>query len=148
MMGGTSPSITTLANGGYQIAFQANSANLYTIGAAGGGDTGLGMAAGTSPGITVFAAGGYQIAFQANSTNLYTIGRLRGGNSGLGMAPGTSPSISGVGQGLSGAPIEPRAPVAPTCSARGRANCRRPARTKTRAVTRRRQSPETEDDEP
>ena len=48
MMPGTSPSITGLANGGYEVAFQANTGYLYTIGSDMHGSWGLGMMPGTS----------------------------------------------------------------------------------------------------
>jgi hypothetical protein len=57
MGAGTSPSITVFAAGGYQIAFQANTKNLYTIGRLPGGNSGLGMAPGTSPSISGLGQG-------------------------------------------------------------------------------------------
>ncbi|HSX47704.1 MAG TPA: hypothetical protein VLF63_02930, partial [Patescibacteria group bacterium] len=66
MMPGTSPSITLLSNGGYEVAFQANDGNLWITGSAGTQNMGLGMMAGTIPSITATANGGYEIAFQAN----------------------------------------------------------------------------------
>ena len=47
MMAGTSPSIA--GGGSYNIAFQANTGNLWTYGTAGSGDRRLGMARGSSP---------------------------------------------------------------------------------------------------
>ncbi len=56
MASGTSPAITALAGGGYEVALQANSGSLWTVGNGGGsdrfGDWRLGMASGTSPAIT------------------------------------------------------------------------------------------------
>src|SRR5581483_8775641 len=51
MMAGTSPSITGLPGGGYEMAFQANTGRLIAYGSAGNTDTGQGMKAGTSPSI-------------------------------------------------------------------------------------------------
>jgi hypothetical protein len=52
MAAGTSPSITALASGGHQVAFQANTGILWTVGPDGITNWQLGMAAGTSPSIT------------------------------------------------------------------------------------------------
>jgi hypothetical protein len=60
--------------GGYVVAFQANTGNLWTVGADNRGDWGLGMMAGTSPSIAVLPGGGYEVAFQANTGNLWTVG--------------------------------------------------------------------------
>ena len=81
------------------VAFQANTGNLWTTGAAGTADLGLGMMAGTSPSITALSGGGYQIAFQANTGNLWTTGAAGTADLGLGMRAGTSPSISALGGG-------------------------------------------------
>jgi hypothetical protein len=51
MLAGTSPSIAALPSGGYEVAFQANTGNLWTVGSADNGDHKLGMLAGTSPSI-------------------------------------------------------------------------------------------------
>ena len=72
MMAGTSPSI----NDGGEIAFQANTGSLWTLGSGGGGDSGAGMMAGTSPSINDISG---EVAFQANTGNLWTLGlRWRG----------------------------------------------------------------------
>jgi surface antigen len=76
-------------------AFQANTGNLWTSGAAGTGDHRLGMMAATSPSIAA-VPGGYQIAFQANTGNLWVTGALGTRDLGLGMKAGTSPSIAAV----------------------------------------------------
>jgi hypothetical protein len=49
---GTSPGITALTNGSYEVAFQANTDSLWTVGTDNHGSWNLGMMAGTSPGIT------------------------------------------------------------------------------------------------
>ena len=51
MKAGTSPAIAASPQGGYEVAFQANTGNLFTYGGAGAGDHSQGMMAGTSPSI-------------------------------------------------------------------------------------------------
>jgi hypothetical protein len=51
MMGMTSPSITALSGGGYEMAFQANTGHLWSWGSVNKGDWGLGMKGTTSPSI-------------------------------------------------------------------------------------------------
>ncbi len=92
MRAGTSPAITALPGGGHEMAFQANTGALWTVGTAGTRNWGLGMKAGTSPSITA-VPGGYEVAFQANTGILYTVGAAGTRNWGLGMRAGTSPSI-------------------------------------------------------
>ena len=46
-----SPAITAVADGGYQMAFQANTGDLWTAGADNHGAWDIGIAAGTSPSI-------------------------------------------------------------------------------------------------
>ena len=75
-----------------QGAFQANTGNLWVVGADNRGDTGLGMMAGTSPSIAGLP-GGWQAAFQANTGALWVVGRDNRGDMHLGMMAGTSPSI-------------------------------------------------------
>lgn len=97
MMAGTSPAITALTDGGYQVAFQANTGSLWTVhsGAAGGRNLALGMMAGTNPAITLQPNGSYEIAFQANTGVLWTVSSdAMGHNWNLGMKPGTSPAIT------------------------------------------------------
>ena len=102
MAPGTSPAIASLANGNdglphWQVAMQANTGNLITVGDFSlPQDTGFGMAAGTSPAIARLPQGGYVIAFQANNGRLYTTGSQGARDWGVGMRPGTSPSIATV----------------------------------------------------
>jgi hypothetical protein len=99
MMPGTSPSIHGLLSGGYQVAFQANTGDLWVLGTSWTGDTGPGMAPGTSPFITVINSS-YEVAFQANNYYLYTWNNLTGPSYlGFGMMPRTSPSITGLWTG-------------------------------------------------
>jgi len=80
--------------GSYEVAFQANTGNLWTVGSDNHGDTKLGMMAGTSPSIAA-VGGSYEVAFQANTGNLWTVGSDNHGDWNLGMRAGTSPSIAG-----------------------------------------------------
>lgn len=96
-MEGTSPSITLTANG-YQIAFQANTGNLFIVGDSGPGDTRLGMRRGTSPSITTLYNGTTVTAFQANTGNLLTYGASGVRDWNAGMMVDTSPSITAVGR--------------------------------------------------
>jgi hypothetical protein len=91
---GTSPSITAMANGGWEAAFQASGdGSLWVIGADNKGRMGLGVAAGTSPSITALGTG-WETAFQASDGGLWLVGADNRGRMGLGMMPGTGPSIA------------------------------------------------------
>ena len=95
MSAGTSPSITvTYSLGGAEIAFQANSGDLWTVGQDNSGDSGLGMMAGTSPSIAGLSDGGYEVAAQASDGELWTLGTYSNGDMGVQMMAGTSPSIA------------------------------------------------------
>ena len=74
-----------------EVAFQANSGQLWTVGSDNHGSWGLGMKVGTSPSIAALPGGGYEVAFQANSGQLWTVGSDNHGSWGLGMKVGTSP---------------------------------------------------------
>jgi hypothetical protein len=111
MMKGTSPSIAALADGGYVVAFQANTGvlGINTNGTLSRWvDTNLGMMEGTSPSINPLPAGGYVVAFQANTgvLGINTNGTLSSWvDTNLGMMEGTSPSIcAGVGGEEAGLP--------------------------------------------
>jgi hypothetical protein len=80
----------------YEVAFQANTTSLWTVGRDGHGDWSLGMMPGTSPVIATLSTGGYIVAFQANTGILWTTGSLGTRNWGLGMAAGTSPSVTAL----------------------------------------------------
>lgn len=105
MAAGTSPAITSLENGNdglphWQVAFQANTGTLFTVGdITGPQDLGYGMAPGTSPSIARSGIAGWTIAFQANTGTLWVVTNGVAQNLGYGMAPGTSPSIAPVGGG-------------------------------------------------
>jgi hypothetical protein len=51
MWPGTAPAISGLAGGGYEVAFEANTNSLWTVGTAGNSNWNLGMQPGTSPSI-------------------------------------------------------------------------------------------------
>jgi hypothetical protein len=95
MMPGTSPAITIMQNGAYEIAFQANTGTLWTVSnAGGGGNTGQPMNPKSSPSITAQNAGpGYQIAYERSDNGLWTYG-VSSGFSSFFMQPGTSPAIA------------------------------------------------------
>jgi hypothetical protein len=96
MAADTSPNMTGLSGGGYEIAFQANTGYLYTYSSSSGAaGTTLGMASGTSPGITLLADNNWEIVFQANSNDLYNYSSLTGpAGTSYSMAAGTSPHNS------------------------------------------------------
>ncbi|MDQ3369206.1 MAG: hypothetical protein M3680_27585 [Myxococcota bacterium] len=85
------------ANGGrsrtLDVAFQANTSNLWTLGR---GDWRLGMLPGTSPSIAALRGGGVQVAFQSNTKSLWTVGAAGNKNWDLGLMAGTSPSITAL----------------------------------------------------
>jgi len=97
MMAGTSPAITALPGGGYEVAFQAHSGSLWSVGADNHGDWGQPMKAGTSPAIAGLADGSYQVAYQLSDGLVRSTGPDYGYESTvLSMRPGTSPSITGI----------------------------------------------------
>jgi GH24 family phage-related lysozyme (muramidase) len=99
---GTSPSIATLASGGYLTAFQAKSGMLAVYGPDPETyvDTHLGMMAGTSPAIAASPDGSYEIAIQANNGNLWIYSSSGvGSDTQLGMQADTSPSITALASG-------------------------------------------------
>jgi len=82
--------------GGAEIAFGANTSNLWAVGEDQRGDLGYGMAAGTSPAITCLTGGGWEAAFQANTGDLWTVGQDIHGNWGAPMVAGSSPAITAL----------------------------------------------------
>jgi hypothetical protein len=95
----SSPSITELFNGQYEIVFEANSTLLWAVGAYNIGAMGYGMARYTSPAITTLPNGTLEVAFQANTSSLWTIGTDNHGAWNLGMATHTSPAITPLPDG-------------------------------------------------
>ncbi len=94
----SSPSVTALTSGLYEIAYVGQDGALYEAGGAvtRRAGNGLGVAPGTSPSIAAGSGGGYQIAWNASSTNLlWTIDQNNVGTpdkNSLTLKPGTSPS--------------------------------------------------------
>ena len=86
--------------GHHEVAFQANTTQLWVVGDDLSVNTGLGMMPGTSPSIGVRTDGHVKVAFQANTSNLWVYqSRYNNGGGqdlGLGMAPNTSPSLAMV----------------------------------------------------
>ena len=83
------------ATGGFEVAFQANTGNLYTYSSVSGtANLSQGMKAGTSPAIAALPGGGYEEAFQANTGNLIVYGSAGNKNTEQGMKAGTSPAIA------------------------------------------------------
>lgn len=71
MMPGTIPSLVTLQNGGFGLAFQANIGSLWIDKNWIGNNTQVSMNAGTSPSMTVLWNGATAVAFQANAGYLW-----------------------------------------------------------------------------
>ena len=97
IMPGTSPSITLLRGGGYEIAYVDNHGDLNTVGTEGTKDWGLVMRPHTSPAITDLYGGGYEVAYQDGNGILETVGSGGGSDTqdwGAGMKDGTSPAIT------------------------------------------------------
>ena len=84
----------TTPGGGWDVAFQANTGELWEVGNGAGSLTAgalkLGMMPGTSPAIATTPGGGWDIAFQANTGELWEVGNgggsLTAGALKLGMA--------------------------------------------------------------
>jgi beta-glucosidase-like glycosyl hydrolase len=99
---GTSPAIGAFLTGGFEVAFQANTSSLWTVGAAGNTAWNLGMRAGTSPAIAVLPTGGFEVAFQANTGSLWTVGKGSGTQNTdwhVALMPGTTPAIAALPTG-------------------------------------------------
>jgi hypothetical protein len=105
----------------YEVAFQANTTDLWTVGD-GHGSWKIAMMAGTSPSITA-VPGGYEVAFQDSTGNLETVGTAGNTNWGLPMAGGTSPSITALTLGGFEVAFQDSTgnlePSVRTCTARG-----------------------------
>ena len=79
-----------------EVAFQANTGSLWTVGSAGERNWNLGMMAGTDPSIAALEDGGYEVAFQSNNGDLWTVGSAGNRNWGLGMMRSSNPSITAL----------------------------------------------------
>jgi hypothetical protein len=97
--GAVSGTPTTVAISKNEVAFQANTGSLWSMGSDLHGDWGQKMMAGTNPSITALSGGGYEMAFQTNAGTLTTIGSAGNNNWKLGMKAGSSPSITGLSNG-------------------------------------------------
>lgn len=93
---GTSPSVSGLPAGGYEVAFQAYGGDLWTVGTTSWTDWHVGIAQGTSPVIVGLPGGGYEMAFQAYGGDLWTVGTAGWTDWQVGIAPGTTPAIAGL----------------------------------------------------
>jgi hypothetical protein len=100
MMDGTSPSIAQLNNGSYEIAFQANSGWLWTVGADGWNNSKLGIDPPSSPSIAGAPGGGYEATFSSYGPDaLWDYGSAGTNDFNDAMEPGTSPSIAALSSG-------------------------------------------------
>jgi hypothetical protein len=93
----SSPSITDLGGGAYEVAFRANTGHLWTYcSCSGAHDTGLGVETGTSPSIADIGVAGWMVAFSSAGThNLWTLTSSGvATNRGVGIYSASSPSIS------------------------------------------------------
>jgi hypothetical protein len=97
MAAGSSPSITELGGGAYEVAFVANTGRLWTYcSCSGGHETGMGVETGTSPSIVDIGLPGWVVAFQGSGTHdlwTYTSAGV-GTDRGVGVYSGSSPSIA------------------------------------------------------
>jgi hypothetical protein len=110
MMNGTSPAIIALPTmWSFQVGFQANTGDLWSVGDAGNRDYGPGLAmmAKTSPAIAWLAYGSYEAAFQAGT------GDLQGDLSTAGPGLPASPAPA---TGASATPAAPHKKAAATCT--------------------------------
>jgi len=105
-----------------EVAFQANTGDLYTYNPATNGsqNIGLGVAAYTSPAIADLPGGGFEVAFQANGTDdlyMYDSQTNTSWNTNLGMASESSPAIAASPDGGVEVAFEPT-PATCTCTTR------------------------------
>ena len=92
-----SPSISALATGGFEVAFQSNAGVLWTVGSAGNTNWSLGVTSGTSPSIAGMTSSGWKATWNASVNDLWTLtSGGTGTNLSLSMAAGTSPSITAL----------------------------------------------------
>ena len=96
LMPGTSPAITTLPGGGYEMAYQAKgNGKLVVYGDAAKNGTGQEMMPGTSPSIAASPGGGFEVAYQGIDGHLWTWSFSGPTEYGLQlMMAGTSPAIT------------------------------------------------------
>jgi hypothetical protein len=90
---------STVLSGGAEVAFQANTGELWTVGSAIDTADNARLSSGTSPSIIALASGGDEVALQASTGLLWTVGSAGNVNWALGMRPGTSPAIAALAGG-------------------------------------------------
>jgi len=90
---------TSSPTAGYEVAFQANNASLWTVGTAGNTSLTSHVLKATNPAVTAFSGGGQEETFQSTSGSLWTAGTAGNVNWYLGMMPATSPSITALPNG-------------------------------------------------
>ncbi|MHA6759553.1 hypothetical protein [Streptacidiphilus sp. PAMC 29251] len=103
VMANSSPSVTALSNGGFQVAFAGSDGFLWEYGAAAERRVGAGLdvAPGTSPSIAAASSGGYEIAFHALGDQLWTVDDNVGhpNPDGFHVLTATSPSVTSLPSG-------------------------------------------------
>jgi hypothetical protein len=87
---------STEVSGGAEVAFQANTGELWTVGSAVSTADNVHLRPGTSPSIISLASGGDEVALQGSAASLWTVGGAGDSDWGLGMAAGTSPAIAAL----------------------------------------------------
>ena len=81
----------------YEVAFQAQSGDLWAAGTSSPKAAGLSVASGTSPSIASLTDGGFEVAFQAADTgHIWAAGSAGLLDTGFSALPGTSPSIAAL----------------------------------------------------
>jgi len=105
---GTSPSLTELTGGGYEIAYHAPGGTLGWAGTAvtvvTGGSTA--MAPGTDPSIAPLPDGNFRAVWQGANTDLFTTGPNGPIDLGVAMQTGTSPSLTKLDNGDSAVAVQ------------------------------------------
>jgi hypothetical protein len=87
------------ASSNYEVAFQANTGSLWTVGSDNHGSWNLPIYPGSSPSIARLTNGSYEVAFESYNEQLWVAGPGGIVNTGYGMYPGSSPSITGLTNG-------------------------------------------------
>ena len=83
----------------YEVAFQARSGDLWSVGYDQHKAWPYRLMASTSPSVAAVGDGEFEIAFQADTGELWIVGAAGTMDTGYLMAPGTSPSITGLPNG-------------------------------------------------
>jgi hypothetical protein len=93
---GTANCSSAFGTPSYELAFQANTGSLWSVGPSHYGPWNLAMASGTSPSVALMTNGHDEYAYQASTGLLWTVTTAGDTDWNLGMAPGTSPSITAL----------------------------------------------------